>query len=86
MADFYSVLGLTRSASRGEIKAAFRKAAVEHHPDKWAPGLKPASYILSSFRWSIFHVVGNTARGGWHCRLWFQAVVISVNAHFWATS
>ena len=50
MADFYSVLGLTRSASRGEIKAAFRKAAVQHHPDKWAPGLNPAFYVLDSKR------------------------------------
>lgn len=41
MADFYSLLGLSRSASQGEIKIAFRKAAVEHHPDKWAPRLCP---------------------------------------------
>ena len=32
--DFYEVLGVTRSCSDGELKAAFRKLAVQYHPDK----------------------------------------------------
>ena len=32
--DHYSVLGLTRNASKQEIKDAFRKLAVKLHPDK----------------------------------------------------
>lgn len=32
--DYYEVLGVGKSASADEIKKAFRKAAVEHHPDK----------------------------------------------------
>ena len=32
--DFYETLGVERKASKDEIKKAFRKAAVEHHPDK----------------------------------------------------
>ncbi len=32
--DYYEVLGLGKSASADEIKKAFRKAAIEHHPDK----------------------------------------------------
>lgn len=32
--DYYEVLGVTKSASADEIKKAFRKAAVKHHPDK----------------------------------------------------
>ena len=32
--DYYEVLGIGKSASADEIKKAFRKAAVKHHPDK----------------------------------------------------
>ncbi|CAN6717109.1 unnamed protein product [Malus baccata var. baccata] len=32
--DHYKVLGLTRNASKAEIKEAFRKLAVKLHPDK----------------------------------------------------
>ena len=32
--DYYEVLGVTKNASDDEIKKAFRKAAVQHHPDK----------------------------------------------------
>jgi molecular chaperone DnaJ len=32
--DYYEVLGLTRSASEVEIKASFRKLAMQWHPDK----------------------------------------------------
>ena len=34
MADYYSTLGVGRGASEDEIKKAFRKKAIEHHPDR----------------------------------------------------
>lgn len=32
--DYYEVLGISKNASADEIKTAFRRAAVEHHPDR----------------------------------------------------
>ncbi len=34
MADYYHVLGIAKDASQDEIKKAYRKAALKHHPDK----------------------------------------------------
>lgn len=34
MKDYYKILGVDKSASKDDIKKAFRKLAHEHHPDK----------------------------------------------------
>ena len=39
--DFYNILGLSKGASANEIKKAYRKKAIEFHPDK-NPGDKEA--------------------------------------------
>ena len=36
--DCYEVLGLQKGASADEIKAAYRKAALKWHPDRWVSG------------------------------------------------
>ena len=32
--DFYKILGVPRSAKEKEIKKAFKKMSLKHHPDK----------------------------------------------------
>jgi len=41
--DYYELLGVTRTASDGDLKAAFRKLAMQHHPDR-NPGDKDCEH------------------------------------------
>ncbi|KAF2092673.1 DnaJ protein, subfamily C, member 9 [Rhizodiscina lignyota] len=40
----YEVLGLAKDASADEVKTAYRKAALKHHPDKASPEEKDAAH------------------------------------------
>jgi molecular chaperone DnaJ len=48
--DYYSILGVSKSASDDEIKKAFRRLAHEHHPDK---GGDPSKFKDASEAYSI---------------------------------
>src|ERR1041385_9445420 len=41
--DYYEVLGVARGASEAEMKAAYRKLAMQHHPDR-NPGDKDCEH------------------------------------------
>ncbi|MDP3559191.1 MAG: molecular chaperone DnaJ, partial [Legionellaceae bacterium] len=45
--DFYQVLGVNRDASEADIKKAYRKLAMKHHPDR-NPGDKSAEEAFKS--------------------------------------
>lgn len=34
MRDYYEILGVPRSSDEAALKSAFRKLAMEHHPDR----------------------------------------------------
>ncbi len=43
--DYYEILGVARTCTEAELKSAFRKAAMQHHPDK-NPGDKKAEALF----------------------------------------
>ena len=45
--DFYEILGISKSATPAEIKKAYRKKAIQYHPDK-NPGDKKAEEMFKS--------------------------------------
>lgn len=48
--DYYALLGVSKSASKDEIKKAFRKLAHEHHPDKQGGNEKKFKEINEAYQ------------------------------------
>ena len=58
--DYYDVLGVEKSAGPDQIKAAYRKQAVKHHPDK-NKGDKAAEEKFKEAS-EAYHILSNTER------------------------
>lgn len=49
MSNYYEILGVSKDASQDEIKKAYRKLAVEYHPDKNPNGTEKFKEISSAY-------------------------------------
>jgi len=58
--DYYEILGIGRNAGQDEIKAAYRKAALKHHPDR-NPGDKAAEEAFKKAS-EAYSVLGDPQR------------------------
>ena len=57
--NYYDILWVSESASTDEIKKAFRKLAIKHHPDRWwskekFQEINEAYQVLSDEKKSLF--------------------------------
>jgi len=58
--DYYEILGVSRDAPQDEIKKAYRKMALQHHPDR-NPGSKQAEEKFKEAA-EAYEVLGDTAK------------------------
>lgn len=61
MKDYYQVLGVNRDADQGEIKKAFRRLALCHHPDRNPENQKEAEEKFKEIN-EAYEVLGNVSQ------------------------
>ena len=62
--DYYDVLGVVRTAGEIEIKSAYRRLAMKHHPDR-NPGDKDAEdfvIVALAHAFATFTIAGRSRR------------------------
>jgi DnaJ-class molecular chaperone len=63
MKDYFKVLKVDRSATLNEVKEAYRKLAMEHHPDKGGDADR-FKEIAEAYEWICNNKKENKSRGG----------------------
>ncbi len=69
--DYYEVLGVARGANEAELKSAFRKLAMQHHPDK-NPGDKQAELTFKEIN-EAYQVLSDPDKRAQYDRFGHQA-------------
>ena len=60
--DYYEVLGVSKTASADEIKRAYRKIAMQHHPDRASDGDKARSEAIFREGAEAYEVLSDEAK------------------------
>jgi molecular chaperone DnaJ len=81
--DYYEVLGVAKTASLDEIKAAYRKLAMKHHPDR-NPGDKDAETAFKEAA-EAYEVLSDQNKRGRYDRYGHQGVEGPGGAHGFST-
>src|ERR1700752_2396483 len=81
--DYYEVLGVAKTASLDEIKGAYRKLAMKHHPDR-NPGDKDAETAFKEAA-EAYEVLRGQNKRGRYDRYGHQGVEGPGGAHGFST-
>ncbi len=87
--DYYKILGIEEKATEDEIKKAFRKLAMKHHPDKWwdqekFKEINEANQVLwDKTKRAQYDAVRKWGFGGWSFGGWWGFGPWGFQVDFW---